>query len=96
MLQKLDGSARRNTKQSDKRKAMDDHKCIALGTANPDVAHIIPFSFNSTAQKVEWLKPAMRNVVAFLIDSPLGNSADAHMENIQLLLTSKVDVSDRL
>ena len=81
-----DGNAVRSDKEKNKRKVLDDDRCIVLGTAHPDICHIIPHSFNKTPLKVAWLQENLDSVAPFF------NLDDT---DLHTLFSHRVGVSDR-
>ena len=55
-----------NLKEREKRKMLDKHRCILLGTGHPEVCHIVPWSTNSEERHRERMYKYFSSAIATL------------------------------
>lgn len=82
------GKAQRNKPQADKRLELDNHQCVILKTANPEVCHLVPFSVNDEEDK-------RKNFFYKLFGTNLLFNGRAQGQRIRRYFTSSLGISDK-
>jgi len=70
---KLDssGKAQRNNYYAEKRRHLDGHRCVLMGTRDAQVCHIVPFAANATEDgRIRWNKVIRASIRLFLQERP--------------------------
>ncbi|KAK4163699.1 hypothetical protein QBC43DRAFT_212340, partial [Cladorrhinum sp. PSN259] len=81
--------ARRNSFYIQKRKRLDNFRCIMTQTSNPEVCHIVPLSANASDAGMDLWRKCLYTIFG------LGLMGTALLDRFESLFCSKLGVSDR-
>ena len=90
------GKARRNSFYMDKRRVLDENRCLITGTRDPEICHIIPFAANSTEKaRGQWANCISLVSDLRLVKTLTGQSTRALQTRLRSLFSFGIGVSDR-